>query len=449
MTLARRSLALCTLASLAGVLGSSPPAWADDPFLRRTATVEVVERVGPAVVNITTQQVIQARQRRSRSPFDSFFRDFFEPRLPRTAQSLGSGVVIDELGHILTNEHVVGRADVIRVTLADGREFGAELVGADPNNDLAVLRLLEADEVPWVEPGSSEDLMVGEPVIAIGNPFGLSNSVTTGVVSALNRSIRNDDRVFHGFLQTDASINPGNSGGPLLNANGELVGVNTAIYQNAQGIGFAIPIDVAKRIVHELITKGAVAPVWLGLELQDLAPQLKQALGLPERLQGALVSRVRPDGPGQSSGLKRGDVVLALEGSEIRTARSFYEILERTTTGQEIEVKVRRGEGNLTLLARTEEIPPGEIDRLAGRLLAMALELREPEGRYQVKSVSEGSGAAGRGIQAGDWILAVNGKALTSAEDLRRAILDLRGRTRAMVVVQRGRGRYHVTIPLS
>ncbi len=446
VTLARRSLAFALAASTAWLALGSVPADASDPFLRRTATVLVVENVGPAVVNITTQQTIQP-QRSNRRP--SFFRDFFEPRLPRTAQSLGSGVVIDAEGHVLTNAHVVGQADVIRVTLADGREFGAELVGADANNDLAVLRLIEAEAVPWVSPGSSEDLMVGEPVIAIGNPFGLSNSVTTGVVSALNRSIRNDDRVFHGFMQTDASINPGNSGGPLLNADGELIGVNTAIYQNAQGIGFAIPIDVAKRIVHELITKGAVAPVWLGLELQDLSPQLKQTLGLPERLQGALISRVRGGGPAKASGLRRGDVILEVEKSSIRSARSFYEILERSTTGQEIALRVRRGEAELSLEARTAEIPTAAIDRLGQRLLAMDLALKDPESRYQVSSVGQGSGAAARGIQPGDWILAINGRALASEEDLRRAILDLRGRTRALVVVQRGRGRYHVTIRLS
>lgn len=445
VTLARRSLAIALSVTASLLAVSSQPAEASDPFLRRTATVVVVENVGPAVVNITTQQTVQ--RQRSRRP--SFFRDFFEPRLPRTAQSLGSGVVIDAEGHVLTNAHVVGQADVIRVTLADGREFDAELVGADANNDLAVLRLLEAKDVPWVGPGSSEDLMVGEPVIAIGNPFGLSNSVTTGVVSALNRSIRNDDRVFHGFLQTDASINPGNSGGPLLNADGELVGVNTAIYQNAEGIGFAIPIDVAKRIVHELITKGAVAPVWLGLELQDLSPQLKQTLGLSERLQGALISRVREASPARTGGLKRGDVVLEVENSSIRSARSFYEILERSTTGQEIELRVRRDEEDLTLVAQTAEIPTQEIDRLGQRLLAMQLVLKQPESRYQVSQLSEGSGGAKRGIQNGDWILAINGKPLANADDLRRALLDLRGRTRALVVVQRGRGRYHVTIPLS
>ncbi len=441
-----RIVAFALLAS-GGSLFLTEPAAADDPFLRRTATVTVVEKVGPAVVNITTQQQVQQRQRR-RGALNPFFRDFFEPRLPRTAQSLGSGVVIDADGHVLTNEHVVSGADVIRVTLADGREFDAKLVGADPNNDLAVLKLQDADDFTWAVPGSSEDLMVGEPVIAIGNPFGLSNSVTTGVVSALNRSIRNDDRVFHGFMQTDASINPGNSGGPLLNAHGELVGINTAIYQNAQGIGFAIPIDVAKRIVHELITKGAVAPVWLGLELQDLRPQLNEALGLPERLQGALVAGVRRDGPARGAGIQRGDVIVEIGGSEIRSARSFYEYLERTTTGEEITLDLYRDGAEVKIRVRTAAIPDREIDRLGSRVLGMKLE-RRPEGQYAATSVSEDSGAFARGLRAGDWILAVNGKALNSPEALRRIVLDLRGRTQAMVVVQRGRGRYHVAIPLS
>jgi serine protease Do len=199
----RRVLIRLTLA-LPALLCAAAPISANDPFLRRNATVRVVEKVGPAVVNITTERAVGGRrpfQPFAGDPFfERFFRDFFEPRSPRTAQSLGSGVIIDAAGHVLTNEHVVSRADVIRVTLADGREFEATLVGADPNNDLAVLRLETDEQVPSVAPGSSADLMVGEPVIAIGNPFGLSNSVTTGVLSAIDRSIRSDDRIFHGFL---------------------------------------------------------------------------------------------------------------------------------------------------------------------------------------------------------------------------------------------------------
>jgi S1-C subfamily serine protease len=219
-------------------LSAASTAHAEDPFLRRTATVRAVEKVGPSVVNVTTRRVTRRRPFRAFGDpfFDRFFQDFFETRTPESSQSLGSGVVIDPLGHVLTNEHVVSRAEAIRVTLADGRELDATLIGAEPNFDLAVLELVEPRDVPWTRPGGSADLLVGEPVIAIGNPFGLSNSVTTGVVSALNRSVRTEGRVYHGFLQTDASINPGNSGGPLLNAEGALIGINTAVYQGAQGI---------------------------------------------------------------------------------------------------------------------------------------------------------------------------------------------------------------------
>jgi S1-C subfamily serine protease len=265
------------LAGLALVLvisGAAAPLHADgDPFLRRTTTVRVVERTGPAVVNVTTEQ--RAAEANPFRPFagdpifDRFFQDFFEPRVPRAEQSLGSGVLIDAQRHVLTNEHVVTRAERIKVSLADGREFGAKLIGADPNNDIAGARGGDAGEAAVDRAGSSADLMVGEPVIAIGNPFGLSHTVTTGVISALGRSLRTDERVYHGFLQTDASINPGNSGGPLLNAEGHLVGINTAVYNRAQGIGFAIPIDDARRVVRELIDHGEVSPVWLGIDLQD------------------------------------------------------------------------------------------------------------------------------------------------------------------------------------
>ncbi len=426
------------------------PAAADDPFLRRTATVRAVEKVGPAVVNITTERTRGARpfQPFGDPFFDRFFQDFFEPRVPQTTQSLGSGVVIDRDRHVLTNEHVVARADKIRVTLADGREFEATLVGADPIHDLAVLHIETEDDVPWVAPGRSEDLMVGEPVIAIGNPFGLSNTVTTGVVSAVNRSFRSDDRIFHGFLQTDASINPGNSGGPLLSAAGELIGINTAIYGGAQGIGFAIPIDDARRVVGELIARGEVAPVWVGVDLQDLDPELAAVMQLPERLVGALVSRVRSDGPAADSGLARGDVVTRVEGTPVRSAREFYEVLERSTAGQTLEITALRDDRERTLRIRTAEIPAAVLAELAEQLLGMRLRSGDAGGLV-VETVRPGSGAARIGIEPGDLILGINGKALQDESALRRSVLDLRGRARALVVVQRGRGRYHVTVPLS
>jgi Do/DeqQ family serine protease len=440
-----------SLTLLLAVLLAPDPAAAGDPFLRRTVTVQVVEEAGPAVVNITTEQV--SSRQKPFSPFggdpffDRFFRDFFEPRLSRKDQNLGSGVVIDAEGHILTADHVVSRASHIRVVLADGREFEATVVGADPNNDIAVLKIETEEQIPWLPMGSSEDLMVGEPVIAIGNPFGFSNTVTTGVISALNRSIRAERRTFHGFLQTDASINPGNSGGPLLNAEGELIGVNTAVYQSGQGIGFAIPIDVAARVVHELIEEGEITPVWLGIEFQNLTPRLRNAMDLPADMRGAVVNRVRKKSPARRAGVKRGDVVVRVDERPVRSARGFFEMLETAVDGQELGIELWRNGRMREIPVRAEEIPDGVVEALVTETLGMELELREGGGCL-VRSVRDGSGAQRIGIQEGDLLLAINNAALEDAEALRRAALALRGRSRAQIVVQRGAGRYHVTIPL-
>jgi serine protease Do len=433
------------------LLAAAGAAAEGDPFLRRTATVRAVEKVGPSVVNITTEQGGQG------SPFapfggappgvEWFFRDFFEPSLPEPTRSLGSGVVIDPERHVLTNEHVVAAAERIKVTLADGRQFEARLVGADPNNDLAVLELQTREPVPWTEPGRSADLLVGEPVIAIGNPFGLSNTVTTGVLSATDRSLRSENRVFHGFLQTDASINPGNSGGPLLNAEGALIGINTAIYNGAQGIGFAIPIDVARRVVRELITHGEITPVWLGMDLQDLDAPLAEALSLPERASGVLVGRVREGTPAERGGLRRGDLLVAVDGHAVRSAREVYEILERCTPGQELRLALLRGGERSERTVRAEPFPAELVHELGERLLGTGLAPAQGRG-FRVEGVRPGSGAARIGIEPGDRLLAINGRALEDEAALRRAVLDLLGRPRALVVVQRGPGRYHVTIPL-
>jgi serine protease Do len=426
------------------------PAEAADPFLRHTVTVDVVRRAGPSVVSITSEQTV-ARSRPFQpfggDPFfDRFFRDFFEPRLPQTTQSLGSGVLIDAERRVLTNEHVVARASRIRVTLSDGREFDATLVGADPNNDLAVLRLETEEELPWIPLGSSADLMVGEPVIAIGNPFGLSHTVTTGVVSALNRSIRSEVRVYHGFLQTDASINPGNSGGPLLSAEGRLIAINTAVYGGADGIGFAIPIDVAGRVVAQLIAHGELVPVWVGVELQELDDALQQAMKLRPGLRGAVVNRVRERSPGDRAGIRRGDVVVRLDGHVVDAPRSFFEILDAATPGQELPLSLWRDGRELTLAVRAEEAPAALPQDLLREKLGLALRPARAGG-YEVTSVRPGSGAERTGIQQGDLVLGINGRALDGEEALRRASLALRGLSGALVVVQRGNGRYHVTIP--
>jgi len=267
------------------------------------------------------------------------------------------------------------------------------------------------------------------------------------VISALNRSIRTDQRVFHGFLQTDASINPGNSGGPLLNSEGSLIGINTAIYGNAEGIGFAIPIDVARRIVGELIAHGEVAPVWMGVELQALDVELRRMMEVPPEVAGALVSHVHPDSPAAAVGVRRGDLLVRLEGHPIPDPQSFYEVLNQVTQGQRARLEVWRQGGTRTLRPVAEILLPGRVEELAERLLGMRLEAN-PQGGFVVQSVRQGSGADRIGIQPGDLVAAVNGRALRGQDALRTTVLDLRGRSQALVVVYRGRGRYHVTVPL-
>ncbi len=444
-----RSAGLFIVAVL--TLSSPGTARAEDPFLRRTSTVRAVEQVGPAVVNITTAQAMSAPSPfRTYSPnpyVERYFNDVFEPRSPRTVENLGSGVIISEQGHILTNEHVVARANRISITLADGRAFEARVIGADPTNDLAVLQIETDAPLPWVQPGTSKDVMVGEPVIAIGNPFGLSNTVTTGVVSAVNRSIKSNDHVFHGFLQTDASINPGNSGGPLLNAEGTLIGINSAIFDGAEGIGFAIPIDVARRVVAELIEHGEVLPVTLGLEFQDLDPALREVMELPRDLTGALISRVQPGGPADRAGLRRGDIVGRIDGRRLDSARQLFEILEMVTPSQVLELEIWRDGQAREIDVTAEKIPDQVADELASRLLGLELEW-QANGAYQVRSVRPSSPGERIGLNPGDFVLAINGLVLDGESALTRAMLDLRGRERALVVVQRGPGRYHLTIPL-
>lgn len=437
---------------LAAGLGSPSPTRAADPFLRRTAAVEVVEKVGPSVVNITTERISRSTSPFGRRPgldpfFDEFFGNFFEPR-QRTVQSLGSGVIIDRDGHVLTNEHVIARADRVKVAIADGREFEAELVGADPTNDLAVLRIVTDEELPFSPPGRSHDLMVGEPVIAIGNPFGFSNSVTTGVISATDRSVRAESQAFHGLLQTDALINPGNSGGPLLNAEGDLIGINTAIYGGAQGIGFAIPIDVAQRVIRELILHGEVHPVWLGLEFQNLDPALREVMGLPAGLAGALVNRLHAGGPAARAGVRRGDIVASLDGHAVESAQQLFEMLAGMTAGQRIALELYR-EGRLrNVAAEAEEIPEPIVRSLASRMLGLGLREAKDGAYFEIRGVEAGSPAESMGIRAGDALLEINGVVLEQYEDLRRVVARLRGHSRALIVVQRGPGRYRLTIPL-
>jgi serine protease Do len=337
MATTRPTILILLVTLLAG--GAHAAAPETDP-LRRSRVVEAIERAGPAVVNISTEQTVVQRPMPFPDPFfEEFFRDFFDARPRRsTRTSLGSGVIVRADGTILTNEHVILRGGRIHVTLADGREFDAKLVGRDPDSDLAVLRIDTGKSLPHIALGSADDSMIGETVIAIGNPFGLSHTVTTGVVSAIKRSLRTGGRIYTDFVQTDASINPGNSGGPLLNILGELVGINTAIYGSAQGIGFAIPVDRARRVLGDLVSgRKATAP-----DPNQLAWEL---LGLQARAgDGALVvSRVRSGSAAERIGIERGDVLLGLDGEALDSLDTLGRRLEDVRGNGEVVLSVGRG----------------------------------------------------------------------------------------------------------
>jgi serine protease Do len=442
---------LLVLAACAAVLLAAAPAARADRESRRTPVVAAVESATPATVNITSTQVVvdQANPFLRGDPlFDEFFRRFMNPRAS-TAQSLGTGVIITKDGFVLTNEHVLAGATQIRVTLSDGRQFDAELVGGDPASDLAVVRIKTQDPLPTPKLGDSDDVMIGESVIAIGNPFGLNSTVTTGVLSATNRSIRGDGREYHGFLQTDASINPGNSGGPLLNMDGEVIGINTAILGNAQGIGFAIPINRARRIVNDLIAHGEVQATWFGIWLQELTPALRDAMG-SDQATGVLVSTVFEGTPAAAAGVQRGDILTSLDGSPVHSRREFYEISRSITTGDRARVSLDRSGRKLTLELEAAPFPEARADELAQVLLGLDLAERTPALAKQYKlqadrgmviqRVVPHSAAEDRGLRPGDLVLKLGQDRVDDRGSLRKAIPRILGQDGVVVVVQRGRG---------
>src|SRR5216110_2715920 len=355
---------------------------------RRSLVVEAVEKASPAVVNVSTEQIVE--QRRSPFPFpqdpffEEFFRDFADPRPRRfKTTSLGSGVIVAADGTIMTNVHVIERASRIRVMLIDRREFDATLVGADADADIAI--------------GSSADLMISESVIAIGNPFGLSHTVTTGVVSAVGRSLRDEDRTYTDFIPTAASINPGNSGGPLLDIKGELIGINTAIYGKAQGIGFAIPVDRAQRVMKDLVSYGEVRHAWVGLVVQNLTPELAQHFGVRR---GVVVAQVDHKSPAETTGVARGDALVKVDGRDVASREEFEQRIDDHTEGDRITLTLRRDGRDEEVGLAAGTFPPARADELAWQLLGVAAAGAE-DGLF-VSRVRSGSPAARIGVQRGD-----------------------------------------------
>jgi len=444
----------------------------DDPPEKTTTAVEnlrdfsdgfadVAETVSPAVVFITAEKKMEesAMQRFGLPPgldlFERFFgedglseeqeeqlRERFQRRAPR-ARGQGSGFVISEDGIIVTNHHVAGEADEVNVTLADGRTLDAEVVGTDPQTDIAVIKI-DADNLPVAKLGSSQDMRVGEWVVALGSPFGLAQSVTAGIISAKGRGnvpVGGQD-FFADFIQTDAAINPGNSGGPLVNLNGEVIGVNTAIVSRtggSMGIGFAVPIDMATFVIDQLRDKGSVTRSYLGAWIQDLTPELSQHFGEPD---GVLIGDIIPDSPAERAGLQSGDLVIEFEGRPVRDAGSFRSRIASTGVGEEVDLTVvrdgKRMEKTLTLAERPTELAsapeaaqPEEAEatktELGISVQNLTEELAEQFGLtgqrgVLVSEVQPGSPAARVGLEPGVLIKKVNGKDVTTVKAFQNAV---------------------------
>jgi serine protease Do len=400
---------------------------------RRTPVVAVVEKVAPAVVNISAESTVRE--------VDPFF-GMFGLGSERPAQSLGSGFVIDRNGIVVTNAHVIEGASRITVTLLDGRELEADVLGSDRDADIAVLKV-KASNLPSVPLGKTSGLMIGETVLAIGNPFGLSNTVTTGVLSAVGRTVPSErgERLFTDFLQTDASINPGNSGGPLVNIAGDVIGINTVIIQGATGIGFAIPADRARRVIDDLLRFGELQPLWTGARLLSVDPELARRYGISAR-RGALVFKVFPDSPAAQAGLQEKDVIIGAGGHPVASREDVTTALYTAAAGSPVELEVRRGDKTLRVSLRGVRPPQGLGLQVLQRDVGLSVE--EAGGGLAIRRVANGSPAENRGLRSGDVILGANGQRTGSAEALGREIL--RGLDRGGVLLSVQRGRYVYTL---
>lgn len=430
------------------------------------AMAEVVAATKPAVVNISTTRTIKTPG--IPSPFfdDPFFRRFFGDefghfRRPREYKqaSLGSGVIVDREGYILTNNHVIKDADEIKVRLSDKREFTGKVIGTDPKTDLAVIKI-NSDNLPVIKWGDSDKLRVGETVIAIGNPFGLSQTVTSGIVSATGRAnVGIAD--YEDFIQTDAAINPGNSGGALVNVSGELVGINTAIFSTSggyQGIGFAIPSNMAKVVMENLIKRGKVIRGWLGVVIQPVTPELAKQFGLKEE-KGVLVGDVVEEGPAEKAGIQRGDVIIEYDGRKVSEPSSLRNMVANTQPGKEVKIKILREGKEKNLQVTIAELPtemqkvPGRADNLLKGVIVqnitpgMRKELNIPRRITGViiTDIEEESPAVGV-LSTNDVIIEVNRRKINNVKDYERIISRIKPDQDILLLIFRNGSTFYITL---
>lgn len=438
-----------------------------------TSFSPIVKKVAPSVVKVTTSTKVRVPAYQEIPGFDNpFFRRFFgeefEQRAPRRPQNMprqlgqGSGVIVTKDGYILTNNHVVDEADEVKVVLLDGREFTGKVVGKDPKTDVAVLKV-EAKDLPFVEMADSDKIEIGDIVLAIGNPFGIGQTVTMGMISATGRATLGLD--YEDFIQTDAAINPGNSGGALVDADGRLIGINTAILSRSggnQGIGFAIPTNLARDVMESLVADGKVTRGYLGVMIQDVTPALAKEFGLKEQ-KGALIGDVVPKGPADKAGLKTGDVVLEFNGKPVKDSRNLKLQVARVKPSDSVPVKVLRNGSAKTIHVTVNELPGSERIAKADTkthdegeaLKGVAVADLDPQARRQfnipnnvqgavVTDVDENAVAREAGLKPGDVILEINRQPVKSAEDAVKLTENPKDKTTLLRLWSNGGSRYVV-----
>jgi serine protease Do len=433
--------------------------------LTNETVANLVEKLKPAVVNISVTEVVKTGNPQEFStPFGNdeqlkeFWQRFFGSQEPREfkRKGLGSGFIINRDGYIVTNNHVVQKAKDITVILHDKTQYPARVVGTDPKTDIALIKIEPRKELATVPLGDSDALRDGESVIAIGNPFGLAETVTSGIVSAKGRTIGAGP--YDDFIQTDASINPGNSGGPLMNYYGEVVGINTAIVAAGAGIGFAVPINIAKDILLQLREKGKVTRGWLGVSIQEVTPELAKSFGLPEE-RGALISDVMPDGPAEKAGFRRGDVVLEANGRTIRDYHELPRMIASMPAGEKVMFKVLRDGKEIMIPAVVGELTDeGEVktseeadNRMAISLqtvtpeIAAELGLKKTEG-VVVTAVEPGGLGADAGLQRGDVILEVERTPVNGPKEFSAALR--KAGSSVLLLIYRSGSTFYLTIKM-
>jgi len=426
------------------VLTQESPAVAAPSTPSPHALAAAARRATPAVVNIYTVKDVRLRNSLlDDSAFRQAFPDLAE-RLPQRKQnSLGSGVIVSPDGYVLTSNHVVAGADDIQLVLADGRVLKARITGTDPESDLAVLKA-DATGLPSITFGSLEHVEVGDPVLAIGNAYGFGHTVTSGIVSALGRTSLGINR-YEDFIQTDAPINPGNSGGPLLNIDGEIIGINSAIIASAQNIGFAIPADKVRRIVSELTQYGKVRPAWVGIDVQPITPELGKQLGW-DRTYGALVTNVEAGSPAEKAALQRGDVVMQVGTTQVENADDFLSRVRGFTAKSPIRLQVFRAGAPIYTTVTPVEFPSELVDATVWDRLGVRLKPMQGVGMV-IGAVRPGAVSAQVGLRPGDVIRKLNNKPVVNASDYREAVIQARGSRSVLLLVVRGQRGYYVTLP--